>query len=119
MMKLKSYCAAFEIPFYEVSEEDAVNLSRDIAEKYLDSIDVLVNEIVPKELPNLNQVWVYVFVARVDDNFTNPDTFNSEWDNMISGILGDIKYFFRNTTIYQVLFDERDSNCVNEIVYDK
>jgi hypothetical protein len=97
-MRLRSYCRSFKTPPHNPSEEDSIILGQSIADRCLDSIDVIVNEIATGYEEN-SSYWTYILLSRIDDNFTNPDTFESEWSDMEEGISSDMRNFLNGTEI--------------------
>lgn len=97
-MRLRSYCRSFKTPPHNPSEEDSIILGQSIADRCLDSIDVIVNEIATGDEEN-SSYWTYILLSRIDDNFTNPDTFESEWSEMTEGISSDMRQFLNGTEI--------------------
>lgn len=85
-MRYRKYTIVVESPFQTPKEEDLVELSQNIADNYLDSFCAIESYLGRGELENTNPVISYDLLVAIDDNYTNPDTFESEWRNIVENI---------------------------------
>lgn len=85
-MRYRKYTIVVESPFQTPKEEDLAELSQNIADNYLDSFCAIESYLGRGELENTNPVISYDLLVAIDDNYTNPDTFESEWGNMVENI---------------------------------
>lgn len=100
---LKSMEIGYEIPVISLDNQmGSEELSRSIAENYMNWFDIIKVGLKLYALPNLNGILLFYLVVRVDSNSIDAKRLETEWNSIKSKISSAIEnYLTSNKIIYQ------------------
>lgn len=102
---IKQMVIAYEIPTdISATEKSCDEMSNALTAVYRDWFDVILCNIAPYELPNLNKLYMYQLVARVDTIAITKAEVDNQWEDIRKSIEMNIeKFLSTNGLIFQKL----------------
>lgn len=98
---LKSLAIGYEVPSFNLDNNNNSRLAQNIHELYLSQVDVIKNDLELLELPNTNYLFMFTLVLKIDYGLMSRRDLDAYFKNLESSISKEIEeYLISNNVMF-------------------